>query len=131
MKPNWKGKEITKALKALALEAESVTDSGDTITRAEALALLLWKRALGYKELKPGREGVMQEVIHDSEAWAMTFVTDRLEGKVANAAPDEASNKPTTAARVSDLAKNRINAILSAPVKSGPPSLKRNSDGNA
>lgn len=112
--PRYTQRELTKHLRSLAMEAEGMSDAGDIITRAEALARALWKKALGFKAMEM-REGGMREVDHAPEAWAIQLIYERLEGKVANAAPEE-GGKIAAVDRVSELARNRVNALASASV---------------
>jgi hypothetical protein len=132
--PRYSGKEITRHLRQMAMEAAGLTESGEVQTRAEAMALLLWKKALGYtaQELRgEGKDRKLTEVEHPPEAWALQLIYGRLEGKEANASIDEAG-KITAAEKVDELAKARINkfAMVGAsgrikmpPPK--PPSLKK------
>jgi hypothetical protein len=129
--PRYSSKELTKHLRALAMEAESLADSGETITKAEALSRLLWKKALGYTAMEMRGEAdkrVMTEVYHPPESWAIQMIYERLEGKVPQSAVDDAG-KTTAAERVSDLARTRINMLAGAPVtpdgKPAPPKPPR------
>jgi len=129
--PRYTGKELTKYLRQLAMEAESVADSGETITKAEALARLLWKKALGYSQMEWRGEAdkrQMVEVYHPPESWAIQMIYERLEGKTPQATVDEAG-KLTAAERVSELSKTRINALAgvssSSTGKPTPPKLSR------
>jgi len=121
--PRYTGKELTKYLRTLAMEAESIADDGTPITRAEALARALWTKALGGK--KRNRDGTESELL--PEAWAIQLIYERLEGKVANAATDE-SGKITTAEKVSELSRNRINSLSTVATgtkKSLPPKIPK------
>lgn len=122
--PRFTGKELTKHLRTLAMEAETLSDDGTLITKAEALARALWKKALGFTETVVRDKGP-EEVIHTPEAWAIQLIYERLEGKVANAAVDD-GGKISAAERVSELSRNRINAYAgaTAPVKA-PPKLPK------
>lgn len=108
--PRYSGKELTKFLRQLAMEAEDLSSDGSTITKAEKLAQILWKKALGFKETIHSPEGV-REVVNSPEAWAIQMIYERLEGKVANAVVEE-GGKATAATRVSELARDRINSVL-------------------
>ncbi len=107
--PKYSGKELTKHLRLLAMEAEGLSPDGDTETKAQALARLIWKRALGYTDIRRTEKGTV-EVNCPPEVWAIQLVYERLEGKVANTAPEE-SGKLSAAERVSDLSKARINGL--------------------
>lgn len=132
--PRYSGKELTKHLRVLAMEAEGSSPGGDPETKAETLARLLWKKALGYSEVRTNIEGKAIEVSCPPEAWAIQLIYERLEGKVANSTPDEAG-KITAAEKVTDLARTRINSIVGAAPVAGakplPPKLPRKeSNGN-
>lgn len=130
--PRYTGKELTKFLRQLAMEAESSADDGTPQTKAEMLSRLLWKKALGYTAMELRGEAanrVMAEVYHPPESWAIQMIYERLEGKVANAAADEAG-KLSAADRVSELARNRINALAGGGLpsevrKPAPPKLPK------
>jgi hypothetical protein len=110
-------------------------DSGETLTKAQVLARLIWKRALGYTEVECDKKtNEMREVKHPPEVWAIQLVYERLEGKVQQAAPPESSDRPTAAQRVSMLSAERINNLIStAAPASGPPPLpsQRKSNGDS
>jgi len=131
----YTGKELSKHLRELAIEAETVTDSGDVITKAEALARLIWKKALGGPALVQTPEG-LKEVINLPESWAIQLIYDRLEGKVAQSLPEEVG-KRSAAEKVGELARSRLNELVgvtAAPVKKTlPPKLprKESNDRNA
>jgi len=120
-KPMTRG--LTKALRELAKQVETMADDGSEITREHALALLLWKKALGYKALELDRKNkTMEEVYHPPEAWAIQLVYERLEGRVAQNAPDE-NSRMSAAERVSELAKSRINSLVGVPAPPPIPEL--------
>ena len=118
-------KQLTLHLKQLSAEAHSVSDDGDVITRAEAMSLLLWDYALGWEEKDPDDPAKM--VRHRPAQWAIQLIYDRLEGKAPNAVDDK-SGTMTAADKVSELAKNRINAMTLSVVGDdgigGPPPYK-------
>lgn len=132
--PRYSGKELTKFLRQLAMEAEGFSPSGDVMTKAEKLAQILWKKALGSKEMVSTEAG-MREVTNAPEAWAIQMIYERLEGKVGPTAVEE-GGKVTAAEKVSELARDRINSVLSGATVTAtmkPPPLKRKgkTDGNA
>lgn len=117
--------EILRQLRLLSAEAEDIADDGTPITKAEKLARLLWKKALGSKEMRQTEKG-MVEVDCPPESWAILTIMDRLMGKVANAVED-ASAKTTAADKVSALARDRINNMVgkkATPPKPLPPKIK-------
>lgn len=125
--PRFKGRELTHHVRELGAEASEMLANGDVITRDEALARLLWEKALGYTKLMKNKlTGQMEEVYFGPEAWAIQLIYERREGKVAQAEPEKAS-KPTTAEKVSELSKSRINSFVGvgAPAKKGPPPIRK------
>ena len=105
-------------MRKLAEEAFSVTDDGTPLTRAEALARLLWNMALGYSEKVRDENGTLKDVAHPPVAWASQFLYDRLEGRPQTAiAEDETRVK--AAERVRDLSKQRLNKMAASVI--GPP----------
>ena len=110
-------KAITEGLNKLGAQAHTVSDDGTPITRDEALADLIWKYALGYTEtyFETDDRGnkVKREVRHPPASWAMQYIVERREGKVAPAVQEE--NVGMKAAdKVRELAKSRINALAKA-----------------
>lgn len=126
MIPRFTGKELTKFLRQIAAEAQTLSDEGDTVTKAEALAKLLWMKALGYVEDRRGDDGKVKQIIHTPESWAIQLIYERLEGKVAPSAGEE-GGKISAAEKVSDLNRNRINAMAGAGAtkKTLPPKLPK------
>lgn len=137
-KPRYMGKELTRHLRDLAMEAETITDSGESLTKAQALAAALWKKALGWTENRKMDDGSYKEIVHAPEAWAIQLIYDRLEGKVAQSV-DDGGDKPKIADRVSELAKKRVNSLAqavvgqSAPKPPAPPKLppRKQDDGDS
>lgn len=102
-------KDLSNHLRAMAAEAHDMTADGQVLTRGEALALLLWKKALGYTERKVNDDGIEVEVHHEPAAWAQQLIFDRLEGRTPTAIPED-ETRVKAADTVSELAKARINA---------------------
>lgn len=107
-------RKVTRYLRELATEAETISDDGTMLTKAEVLARLLWRKALGWTEQRRTKDDVV-EIIHQPESWAINLVYDRLEGRVPQQLTDE-SEIPTVAERVGDLAKARMNKLAQAVV---------------
>jgi len=128
--PRYTSRELTKHLRALAIEAHDTTPEGDVITRSQKLAEILWKKALGHTEAVPDRKtGKIEERYNPPEAWAMTMIYERLEGRVANATVED-GGKVSVTDKVSELALERANKLAAAavgkpPVKTMPPKLLR------
>ena len=112
-KLKYSARQLTKFLKELAMEAESIDDEGETITKGKALALLLFKKALGYTEAYTNDEGARQETYHKPESWALQFIFERLEGKVPQTTIDP-KDGPTIADKIREISKAKSNAMASA-----------------
>lgn len=114
---------LTRHLTEIGQEAVTIDNEGRPITREEALARLLWDKALGYVDQVKTDEGAMKDVIHKPESWAMQYIYDRREGRaVVSIAEDEGRVK--AAEKVRDLAKARINSMAvsaAGPASKGPP----------
>lgn len=123
--PTLNSKQLTLHLRELAAEIETIDDEGRTITRGEALARMLWKKALGYTEI--GSDKV--EIYVKPASWAIQLIYDRMEGKAPIAIPDD-KGRLTTAGKVSELARARINsmsdAIAAVSDQKGPVDLPDN-----
>lgn len=123
--------QLTRHLRALAAEIETSDDNGNPITRAEMLALVVWKKALGW--IEPARmQGdvvLVKEVIHKPESWAIQLIYERIEGKAPQAILDE-KGRMTAAEKVGELARSKLNAeaksVLSISDSSGPVDLPHN-----
>jgi hypothetical protein len=103
------GAILSKYLRALALDIETVDADGDPVTKAAALAALVWKSALGYKELDP-KTG--QEVVHAPDWRAIETLYNRIEGKIPVAVVEDQGRSLTE--KVSDLGKAKVNALAKA-----------------
>ena len=106
---------ITQHLRELGNEVDQLrtTTEGEVqvITRVEALAELVWKRALGWiEDLGEGKKKY-----YKPEPWAIQLIYERIEGRVPQVIPSE---KPgaTIADKVGDLGKQRINSQARAAV---------------
>lgn len=113
-------KALTDELRKLAGEVVGTDAEGNPQTRAQALAGYIWKIALGWTEITTDSNGTRKEIRHDPVAWAVQYVWERTEGKAAQAQVEE-TNRVSAAAKVRELAKERINKM--AAVASGPPKL--------
>lgn len=125
-------KDLSNHLRELAAEAETILDDGTCLTKGEVLARLLWAKAIGSKSTKLNDEGKEIEVVNPPERWAAELVFDRLEGRVPQAITED-ETRIKVADRVSDLNKNRLNAIAekvvaSKPSSPPPPTFKRNAE---
>ena len=95
--------------------AEEETELGGTkidpkmISKAEALARLVWNKALGYTDQRMiGSELV--DVEHSPDRVYVGMLLDRLEGRVAAVEPGK-KEKRTVADKIGDQNKKRLNTI--------------------
>jgi hypothetical protein len=112
---------LTRFLKELAgTLSDRIGDDGRVVTKAEALALVIWERAIGYTETDDDGG----KVAHKPEPWAVALVYERLEGRCPTA-QDVGTNKGTVGERISELSKIKINAlsVVSEPTEEDDPDL--------
>ena len=92
---------------------EDPKSGGDKmVSKAEALARLIWKKALGYTEMRIV-DGVPTDFRYHPDKYLMGLLFDRMEGR-APLAIDEGIGKLTVSERVSEQGKKRINKVLDA-----------------
>mgnify|MGYP006272615441 CR=1 FL=1 len=133
----YNSRQLTENLRQLAAEAHDWSMEDGAITKGEALAKLLWKKALGYTEETTDDEGNTKQVYHKPEAWAIQLVYERMEGKTPQAIQDDEGNKRKAKDEVRDLAKARLNDLAKTAKGSesdlkakGPPKRKKKDDGD-
>lgn len=106
------GKLLSKYVKDIAdEETELIQDpiAGDRMgSKAEALARLMWKNALGFTEVDSKTQ---KEVVKKPDKTFISMIWDRLEGRVIPTADKDKDNKATIADRISEQAKIRLNAL--------------------
>lgn len=122
----YNSKDLTNHLRRLLGEAHDWTEADGAITKGEALARLLIKKALGYTEEKVDEEGKLTKVEHRPEAWAIQMIYNRVEGKEPQAlSQDDEGRRVKAADQVRDLAKSRLNELAAATAgvqtAKGPP----------
>jgi len=119
----YSSRQLTLHLREMAAEVLTMDDEGNLLTRGEALAELLWKKALGHETIDEKTEEV---TYHKPEAWAISLIWERMEGKAPVAIPDD-KGALKIAERVSELVRNRLNsyaeAAVAVPDPSGPVDL--------
>lgn len=102
------GKLLTRFLEVIAEEETECIQDADgenkMVTKAEALARIIWKRALGYTEHDVKND---IDIVHQPEQSKISTIFDRIEGK-APVAGEDTKDKITAAARVTELGKKRI-----------------------
>jgi len=104
------GMLLSKYLKDISNEeTEFLTVQGEDkmATKAEALARLMWKMALGYTEKKILDGVVAKEIVHSPDKAMIGLIWDRTEGK-APLMHDDKQGKQTIADKVSAEGKKRI-----------------------
>lgn len=109
------GKLLSSYIRQIAEEVtEMVKDpkTGDDrmATKAEALARLIWKKALGWTEVSTVNDKLVETTYHPDKV-LMGLLFDRIEGR-APLTIGEGDEKITVAERVSEQGKKRINEIL-------------------
>jgi len=100
--------EITRLIRERGNEFHTVDDEGNPLTRLQALALLVWKKALGYTEVD-GKTGA--ETVHSPDRGFITMIYDRLDGKMAPAVADTGKKKATLSDKVAEQSKRRLNQM--------------------
>lgn len=101
------GAILSKYLRALALDVETMDDAGDPVTKAQALAALVWKHALGFEEAD--LDNPDKKTLNKPAVWAIDLLYNRIEGKIPLAVVEDQGKSLTD--KVSDLGKARINAL--------------------
>lgn len=101
---------VSKYLTEMATEADATIKeaNGDMrmCTRAEKLAHIIWKNALGYIELDV-KTGL--DIIHAPSRPYLRILLERMEGKVQDVSATR--SKKTIAERISEKTKSKINDI--------------------
>jgi hypothetical protein len=114
------GMMLSKHLRKIAAEHTEVggndPENGQAriITKAEALARVMWKLALGYSEetrIRDEKTGKVSLIVkeHKPDNTMISLIWDRLEGKVS-AQEDKAKKQPLSH-KVDEQIKQRINAL--------------------
>jgi len=109
---------LSSLLRSIAEEVtETVIIDGEDkmVSKAEALARLTWKHALGFSEMKV-IDNQLTEIVHSPDRIYVSMLYDRLEGRVAAVEPGK-KEKRTVADRVGEQNKKRINAMAKDSVK--------------
>ena len=102
---------ISKHLKDLADELLTIGGTGPKETRAQKLAKILWKMALGYTETVDKKEKV-----HRPSQCAIACILERLEGRVGSV-DDGKDLGQSIVDRIHELTKNRLNELADAAVR--------------
>ena len=91
-------------------ELGGAIDDPKMISKAEALARLIWKRGLGWIEEIKNDNNQMVEVTHQPDRVYVSMLLDRLEGRVAAVEPGKKEQR-TVSDRVGEQSKKRINSM--------------------
>ncbi len=91
--------------------AENEDGSMRMVTKAEALARNICKRALGYTENMEDAKGEDVEIVHQPDKTYVQIVFDRMEGRVPQSLT-EGEEKMTAAEKVTKQGVNKINEVL-------------------
>lgn len=113
------GALISRFLRNIAEEETELIIDGDDqkmVTKAEALARLVFKRALGFSETRINDEGNEVTVVHQPDKTYIAMVWDRLEGRVANVTEDKKKTRKV-ADRVGEQSAQRIKNIAKKSVE--------------
>jgi hypothetical protein len=102
------GAVLSKYLRALALDIETMDDDGNPVTKAAALAMLVWKYALGFEDKVNGTKEV-----HPPDWRAIEVLYNRIEGKIPLAVVEEMGGHSLTE-KVTDLGRARANSLAKA-----------------
>ncbi len=100
---------VSKYLSDMAKLEDACIDSGGEVrmcARAEKLAEIIWKNALGFEELDIKTD---TEVVHPPSLSYMKILLERLEGKVQDVSATK--SKKSMADRVAETTKKKINEI--------------------
>jgi len=101
---------LSKFVREIALEQTEQCLEGDDprpVSKAEKLARLMWKMALGWTEIKDDGK----EIAHKPDKGMMALLWDRLEGKVPQTDGKSLGNKASAADRVGEQSRKRLNKI--------------------
>ncbi len=110
------GRLLSEHLRKIAQEETEFVkhpDGDRMVTKAEALARLMFKLALGWEEIiyKKGDEKVTKIKIHNPSAGMMALIWDRIEGKSVPLVGDGKQGR-TLPNKVSEESKNRLNRMV-------------------
>lgn len=113
------GMLLSQFIRSIALEKTELVkvDGEDQMaTKAEALARLVWKKALGYIEQRVDKDGLI-DVYHPSDKTMIGLLWDRMEGRAPLMNPEK-GNKRSIADKVSEQGKKRSNKIAEGSLTS-------------
>lgn len=109
----YDSRRLTQHLRELAAEIDTIDEGGELLTKGQVLAKLVFDKALGYEEKRKDDEGKEETIYHKPEAWAITLIWERMEGRAPQAVPDDKKTLTATV-KINELAKQRINSLSDA-----------------
>lgn len=110
---------LSSFLRDILEEKTEVNDSIEDpqmISKAEKIARLMVKHAIGFTETRINDKEVAYDVVHQPDRTYIAMVWDRAEGRVAAVEPGK-KEKRTVADKVGEQSKKRINSIAKDSVK--------------
>lgn len=114
------GMLLSQFVREIALEKTQLEKNIDgedkMVSKAEALARLIWKRALGYIEIRINDDGTKTEIIHLPDRVYVAMIFDRMEGRAPLMNPEK-GDKRSIADKVSEQGKKRSNKIAEGSIK--------------
>lgn len=114
------GQLLSQFIRTIALEETELIKGVDgedkMVSKAEALARLTWKKALGYTEQKK-IDGVLTDIVHQPDRIYAGMLWDRMEGRAPLMNPEK-KDRRSIADRVSEQGKKRSNKIAESSLKS-------------
>ena len=115
------GTLLSKFIKEIAdenteLVKDSKTGEDREATKAEALARIIWKGALGWVDVEEvtDKKGVVtgtKEKRYYPDKTYVNIILDRMEGKAAMGTEKDKGQKASLVDRISDQAKKRLNVL--------------------
>ena len=115
------GMLLSQFIRSIALEQTELikgVDGEDRMaSKAEAIARLTFKKALGYTEEIRHDDGTMEKIVHPPDRWAIALLWDRMEGRAPLMNPEK-KDRRSIADRVSEQGKKRSNKIAKSSLKS-------------
>jgi hypothetical protein len=112
------GMLLSQFIRSIALEKTAlVTIDGEDqiVSKAEALARLVWKKALGYTEQKVIK-GELTDINYPPDRIYVGLLWDRMEGRAPLMNPDK-KDRRSIVDRVSEQGKKRSNKIADSSLK--------------
>ena len=100
-------------LRAIGQEV-TVGARGERVTREELLHRLLWKQALGYEEDYRDEHGLLRKMTYPPDKSIQKLLLEQLSGKPGTSQVEEHKGLTATG-KVSQLARDRVNALLKKP----------------